>query len=196
MAKDWTGSEDSIFKTLGASNHTKEDREENDYYATEPKAVELLLAEEKFSKNILEPMCGEGHISKILEAHGYNVTSFDIIDRKYGSVQDFFSYDKQNEDIDIITNPAYKFALEAVKKALDVVANGHKVAMFLKLSFLEGKARKPFFLENPPKVIYVSSSRLVCAKNGKFKGQGSAVAYAWFVWIKGFKGDPIIKWIN
>ena len=33
--------------------------------------------------------------------------------------------------------------------------------------------------------------------NGKFeKYPSSAVAYAWFVWEKGFKGDPVIKWIN
>jgi len=37
--KDWTGNNNSIYKTLGASNHTDEDREVNDYYATEPKAI-------------------------------------------------------------------------------------------------------------------------------------------------------------
>lgn len=54
--------------------------------------------------------------------------------------------------------------------------------MFLKLQFLEGKKRKSFFLDNPPKTIYVSSSRLLCAKNADFQrmrdGGGSAVAYA------------------
>lgn len=74
---------------------------------------------------------------------------------------------------------------------------GRKVAMFLKLQFLEGKSRKEFFLKNPPKTVYVSSSRLICAMNGEFsKYPSSAVAYAWFVWEKGFKGDPVIKWIN
>ena len=69
--------------------------------------------------------------------------------------------------------------------------------MLEKLQFLEGKSRKKFFLENPPKVVYVSSSRLNCAMNGDFdKYESSAIAYAWFVWEKGFKGDPIIKWIN
>jgi hypothetical protein len=77
------------------------------------------------------------------------------------------------------------------------VQPGRKVAMFLKLQFLEGKSRKQFFLHNPPKVVYVSSSRLICAMNGEFsKYPSSAVAYAWFVWEKGFQGDPIIKWIN
>lgn len=38
--------------------------------------------------------------------------------------------------------------------------------MFLKLTFLEGQKRKELFLHNPPKYIYVSSSRLKCAPNG------------------------------
>lgn len=33
----------AIFRNLGASNHAKEDRQTEDYYATEPKAAELLL---------------------------------------------------------------------------------------------------------------------------------------------------------
>lgn len=33
--------------------------------------------------------------------------------------------------------------------------------------------------------------------NGDFQSiTSSAVAYAWFVWEKGFTGDPVIKWIN
>ena len=32
--------------------------EENDFYATEPKATELLLEKEVFNKNILEPCAG------------------------------------------------------------------------------------------------------------------------------------------
>lgn len=72
--------------------------------------------------------------------------------------------------------------------------------MFLKVQFLEGKKRKKLFEKYPPKIIYVSSSRLLCAKNADFegmiKGGGSAVAYAWFIWEKGYKDHPIIKWFN
>lgn len=69
--------------------------------------------------------------------------------------------------------------------------------MFLKLTFLEGKERKEFYKENPPKKIYVASGRLNCAKNGNFDDySSSAVAYAWFIWEKGFKGSPVIDWIN
>ena len=100
---------------------------------------------------------------------------------------------------DIITNPPYKYAKEFVKHALDTSSIGTKVAMFLKLTFLESKSRKELFEKYPPKVVYVSSSRLQCARNGDFteysKGVGTAVAYAWFVWEKGYTGEPIIRWI-
>lgn len=100
-------------------------------------------------------------------------------------------------DGDIITNPPYKYAREFVEAALGVVLPGGKVAMFLKLQFMEGQARKSLFLNSPPRTIYVSSSRLVCAKNGEFdKTNGSAVAYAWYVWEKGFAGTTGVKWIN
>ena len=91
-------------------------------------------------------------------------------------------------------------ATQFVTHALDLAKDGVKVAMFLKIQFLEGKERKKLFTEYPPKTIYVSSSRLLCAKNREFEkmraGGGSAVAYAWFVWEKGFTGKPTIEWIN
>jgi hypothetical protein len=27
-------------------------------------------------------------------------------------------------------------------------------------------------------------------------GGGSAVAYAWYIWEKGYKGDTILRWFN
>ena len=199
QSKDWVGNMNSIYRTLGASNHTEKEREQHDYYATEPKAMELLLAEEQFAPVIWECACGEGHLSKVLEANGYEVISTDLVYRGFGDSEplDFLKETLDNFEGDIITNPPYKYALDFVKKALESVQSGRKVAMFLKLQFLEGKTRKQFFLDNPPKVVYVSSSRLICAINGEFdKISSSAVAYAWFVWEKGFHGDPVIKWIN
>lgn len=101
---------------------------------------------------------------------------------------------------DIITNPPYKYAKEFVEHALDLIPEGNKVFMFLKLQFLEGKSRRKLFDKNQLKTVYVSSSRILCARNGDFetvkKGGGSAVAYAWFEFEKGYNSEPIIKWIN
>lgn len=198
--KDWTGDARSIYTTLGASNHAIAERQQHDYYATEPKAVELLLAEETFASTIWECACGEGHLSKAIEKAGYSVISTDLIYRGFGYPMSVDFLSTKSEGCfsgDIITNPPYKYALEFVEQALRVVKPHNKVAMFLKLTFLEGQRRKSFFKTNPPKTIYVSSSRLICAKNGEFEKYGSsAVAYAWYVWEKGYSGHTVIKWIN
>ena len=198
--KDWNGNKNSVFKTLGASNHTDKERQNEDYYATEPRAGELLLQVESFDQNVWECACGEKHLSKVFEKHGYKVRSSDLIDRCGNEVFDFLSMENQEWNGDIITNPPYKYAQEFVEKALQIIPNGNKVAMFLKVQFLEGKKRKYLFANYPPHTIYVSSSRLLCAQNAEFErmkqGGGSAVAYAWYVWVKGYKGDTIIKWIN
>lgn len=189
----------NTFVILGASNHSDNERQQNDYYATEPKAAELLLAEERFAHVVWECACGEGHLSKVLKEHGHRVISTDLIYRGYGTPEpvDFLKVTLENFEGDIITNPPYKYAVEFVQKALEIVKPGRKVAMFLRLQFLEGKTRRQLFLHNPPKTVYVSSSRLICAMNGEFeKYPSSAIAYAWFVWEKGFKGLPVIKWIN
>ena len=198
--KDWTGDSNSIYKTLGASNHTDKERQSEDFYATEPKAAELLLELEDFNNNIWECACGEGDLAKVFVEHGHNVKSTDLIDRGYGEGGIDFLQCTEVFDGDIITNPPYKYAKEFVEHALELVPEGHKVAMFLKLQFLEGKARRELFEKYPPKTVYVASGRLLCAKNGDFEGMkaggGSAVAYCWYIWEKGYNGDTVIKWFN
>ena len=71
----------SVVGCLGAHNECKEEREEHDYYATDPIAGELLLEIEKLNNNIWECACGEGHLAKVFQNHGFNVLSTDLIDR-------------------------------------------------------------------------------------------------------------------
>lgn len=81
---DWSGNTNSVMKMLAASNHCDEERAENDYYATEPKAIDYLLEKTKIDNNIWEVACGEGYLSKRLIELGYNVRSTDLINRGYG----------------------------------------------------------------------------------------------------------------
>lgn len=198
QVKDWTGNAKSTFTCLGASNHSVTERESNDFYATEPKALELLLDMEEFDPYVWECACGKGHLSEVLRQKGYIVKSTDLIDRGYGHGGiDFLNcMDKHNGDI--ITNPSYKYAQQFVEHALNVIPIGKRVAMFLKLTFLESQNRREMFNRYPPEYIYVSSRRLQCALGGDFetyKG-GNAVAYAWFIWRKGFTGEPRVRWFN
>ena len=208
--KDWNGNANSVYKTLGASNHTDKEREENDYYATDPIAIDKLVKKERLNAYIWEPAAGGCHLANRLKELGYVVRTSDIISRGPGIdlIIDFLS-DKplpvaldsflKTTDADILTNPPYKYATEFVLQALRRVNIGARVFMFLKLTFLEGKARyKELFNKYPPKKIWVFTGRMVCARSGDFESMrriGSAVAYAWFVWEKGYKGATTIGWL-
>ena len=172
------------------------ERVENDFYATDPEAAEYLTQIEDLNKRIWEPACGAGHLSKVFLRHGHQVLSTDLVDRGFG--QGGVDFLKINDPYygDIVTNPPYKYAQEFIEHALELVPEGNKVCMFLKLQFLEGKQRKIMFERIPPKRVWVSSSRIRCYTNGVFKETSSMLAQAWYVWEKGFKGDTVIKWFN
>ncbi|MDE7440050.1 MAG: NAD(P)-dependent oxidoreductase [Clostridia bacterium] len=203
--KDWTGNKTSIYKSIGASNHSEVEREENDFYATDPLAIDKLLKVEWLNDRVWECACGTGHLSRRLTENGITVVSTDIVDRGYHDfsyILDFLKAEKSpfDSNFDIVTNPPYKYAKEFVLKALKLLPIRCKCCMFLKLTFLEGKARfNEIFKDFPPKRVYVFSERIQCAKNGDFERMkasgGSAVAYAWFVWRKGNKGKTKIEWI-
>ena len=205
MSKDWTGNMNATWLTIGATNHTEKEREPDDYYATDPIAIDKLLTVETPNRRIWECACGGGHLSERLTAKGFYVYSSDIKDRGYKrhtQKRDFLkaTISPFSNNFDILTNPPYKYAKEFVLKALSLLPAGCKCYMFLKLTFLEGKARREeIFSKFPPKAIYVFSERVMCAKNGEFErmkaGGGSAVAYAWYVWQKNWIGETKIEWI-
>ena len=154
----------------------------------------------ELNHKIWECSAGQGHLSERLIELGYEVRSTDLIDRGYGEGGIDFLQTTKMWDGDILTNPPYKYAKEFIEHAMTIIPDGRKVFMFLKLQFLEGKARGELFKKYPPRYVYVSRSRILCAKNGMFEemkaGGGSAVAYAWYEFQKGYKGVSIIKWIN
>lgn len=184
----------NVYSTLGASNHATGERAQYDLYCTHPKAVEELLKLEQFYPQIWEPCDGLGHISDTLAENGYDVRRSDITTRNRDIEQlDFLLYNGKEWQGDIITNPPYSCATDMVRKALSVVADGCKVAMWLRILFLESKHRQELFREFPPKQIWVSSTRIPCSdRDGNFRG--SAQGYAWYIWEKGYKGETKIDW--
>ena len=150
LPKDWTGNLQSVVGCLGASNHSAGERELHDFYATDPIAAEWLIQLEKLNHNIWECACGAGHLGKVFENHGFNVKATDLVDRGYGQGGvDFLACDEKF-DGDIVTNPPYKYSLPFIEHAFSLIPDGHKVCMFLKVQFLEGKERKRLFLNTPP----------------------------------------------
>ena len=187
-----------VFRILGASSHTDRNREENDFYATIPEAIDYLLeGGAVISHNVWECACGMGHLSKRLTELGYDVLSTDLVYRGFGVGGVDFLQQTTPFDGTILTNPPYKQALEFINHALELVPEGEKVFMFLKLQFLESRKRRKLFDTKQLKTVYVSSSRISCADGGRFdRNYASAISYAWYEFEKGYYGDPVIKWIN
>lgn len=169
-------------------------RESNDFYATPEFATRLLLSKEIFDGVVWEPACGNGAISKVLEGiPNISLISTDLYDRGYGEPNvDFLNVTKDNIN-HIVTNPPYKLAQPFVEHALKC-CNG-KVAMLLKLNFLEGQKRKPFLESTPLKWVYVFSKRISFDKGDEINKGNGLLAYAWFVWEHGYTGHPQIAWI-
>ena len=200
-----------MFKTLGASNHTDHERQNEDFYATDPKALELFAPKFSVHQKVWECACGSGELSKWLESRGHDVLSTDLVDRGYGTYGiDFLKMEKDNEVLnkwangetfDILTNPPYKYAADFILHALDLIPDYGRVIMFLKTTFLEGKQRKKVIYDiNPPRYVYQYSERILCAKNGDFDYMrshgGSAVSYAMYVWYKHNNDNKTeVRWI-
>ena len=204
---------EDLFRILGASNHCKDDREAVDFYSTDPDCVKDLLELESFRFHVLEPCCGNGNIAKEVAAAGYDVTATDLYDHGYGTVGiDCFDY--KNIDKDIITNPPYSLTTEFITHMLKELQPQHKMALFLKLQFLEGQARyQQIFSQRKLKKVYIYVNRVACYKNderyqknedgslildkqGNPKKIGSAACYCWAIFDTSYNGYPEIRWIT
>jgi hypothetical protein len=219
----WNGNKAAVFVCNGASGHAKEERESFDYYATDPIAAEWLLKLEPQINNVWEMFVGEGNLAEPFRKAGKLKAISDLIDRGYYPEGIMSSYGKDFLEMkkvwkgDMVSNPPYAEAKVWVQHCLDLLTEGHWLALFMKITFLEGKERKNFFEENPPVRVWVSSSRIPCAKNNKFYTEkkdkegnvkldnngnpimekvSSATCYCWFIWQKGYKGPTEIKWFN
>lgn len=188
-----------------AGGNPQRGRVENDFYATDPDSTRGLLNKVSFEGNkFLEPCCGEGHICKVIEEYYPNakITAIDIVDRGYGETGiDFLTYMPQEKFDNVITNPPFVLAQEFIEHSLELIRDGGKVAMFLKVQFLEGMKRKEFFDNAPLKYVYVFRARQSPWMNGspvdeKGKRWSSTMCFAWFIFEKGYIGEPIIRWID
>ena len=149
-----------------AGGNPEHKRVEHDFYATNPKAVEMLLDAYEFEnvKTILEPCVGQGHIIDVVKEHykDAETTVLDIVDRDYPEtiVHDFLTWETDNEYDLIITNPPFSLGSEFVRKGISLLSENGQMAMFLKIQFLEGSKRKELFDKYPPKYIYVFRNRM------------------------------------
>jgi len=176
--------------TLGTSGY---DRIENDFYETPAWCTLALLANLEFPYDevIWEPSCGRGAISEVLSRAGHTVISSDLIDRGYGSVQDFLKVkNTPHKDVKhIITNPPYGNDAEAfIKRALELMEPVEgSVTMLLRNEYDCAKKRKYLFDTNS----YLSK-KIVMTKRPRWI-VGTKISprfnYAWYQWEMASSGN-------
>jgi len=207
-------------KTLKGSSlagGSKQKRVDNDYYATDPKSIELFLNNHLIQgESFYEPCCGKGHISKVLEerfplarhyasdliVRGFGTGGVDFLSDDFDiNTIPFYSGHKQPKDkVDwIITNPPFSLGREFIDKSLSVTNKG--VVMFLKAQFKESKARKQWLKDSPLKYIYTFSDRQVTFRNGVEKNPktgkkwANTIMFEMFVWEHEYTGEPVQRWL-
>lgn len=177
--------------------YTTGERQPDDFYATPPSCTEALLRVEEFPAKIWEPACGDGAISRVLEAAGHEVVSSDLVDRGYGVVRRDFLFESYLAAPAIVTSPPFKLADEFTIHALHLGAE--KVAIFQRTAWLEGRKRHAsLWGPLPPVRIWQFCGRqtLWRGDDADKKDKGGAIAFAWFVWERGYRGAPALGWLS
>lgn len=169
-------------------------------------AVDTLLKVEKFHYNIWEPANGFNRISKPLREYGYNVYTSDIHpwSKQTQSIIGFEDCRRlpkpfREEGADIITNPPFKLASMFVQQGMKLLPKGRKIALLLRLQFVEGNRRyAELFSKTPPMRVHVYSFRLPRMRRFLYHGPdtGSVLCFAWMVWKVGYKGPTELRWIG
>lgn len=179
-------------------------RHENDLYPTPPLATYILQKYVDLPERIVEPCAGRGNISIELIRNGYDVRSFDL--HEYSDKlcpittgQNVLTLPKQMGYNGLITNPPYFKNLpeKILRKGLE---DYDLTALFVRLTFLEGKRRHNIFSRNPPSDILFFSDRVKFETGAleainKNEQIGGMIAYMWIVFRKDHVGTTNLRWV-
>lgn len=209
--KDWNGNSHAVRASKGLkANYTTEDRESNDFYATDPIAIDILLRDFNVLKNynysnevIWECAAGTGNLSNRLIELGYNVYATDLMDRGCDNIYSGIDFLKckhlpYNCNI-ILTNQPFKYATEFAQKALELLPDGGYYIAFMNISYITGQKRYNSIYRHGNLIAFCPFvKRIECWRNNdKEKYGGRAmVDFAWYIFKKGYSGLPVVYWLD
>lgn len=185
------------------------ERAGQDWYREPEWAVHGLFDVHGFDGGIYDPACGAGTILRVARAYGYEAIGSDVVDR--GAGLQFWKADFLVDDVlnmgrlgaalvrtkHVVTNPPFSLAEDFLRRALRLTAQHAKIAMLLRLSFLEGRRRRWIFDETPLAAVHPFAARVSMPPGGMdVQAKGGAVAFAWLVWSHDHQGPPILRRIE
>ena len=191
-----------------AGGNSASEKAENDFYATDPKTVDIFLQraikDNLFSdlqnEVVWECACGDGNISKkIREYYPSSIgKDTDLVYRGYGEGSVDFLVSSETGAKMIVTNPPFSLMNDFIKKGLELTSK--YLVLFAKIQTLETVERKKILENSPLKYVYVHSARQATWKDGKSrdpngKKWATTMFLAWFVWDKTYTGEPVIRFL-
>ena len=199
---------DSFVKSTGGHSSASGNRDRArrlDGYHTPRVAVETLLRAERLSPRVWEPANGFSRVSRVLRESGRDVFTSDVHAWHAGTerVANFLAERRlpsrfREEGCDIVTNPPFVLAREFAEHALSLQHRGDKCCLLLRLQFIEGNKRLDLFRRGQLRRVHAYSFRLPRMHAFGYRGSkgGSAIAFAWFVFQKGYRGPTELRWIG
>jgi hypothetical protein len=174
-----------------AKHEDNPDRSKNDFYPTEPEGtitlidhLDLLDPVDGFKRDrCWEPACGQGHISKVLMAMGFDVISTDLVasERGYGQDLDFLTTTELLADY-IITNPPYSLLNEFIRHGLEL--NPVMLALHVPHQALLQVGRKRLLEEvGYPQYQYIFVPTLKVDSKLDGNPTASVFNHVWAVWF-------------
>jgi hypothetical protein len=167
------------------------ERKPSDFYPTPFDVTESLMPIVKSlvapGGKIWEPCSGDMDMTRVLEWHGYEVTSTDIRETGQGIGGFDFLNDNPEEkwgwipDPDmIVMNPPFSLAAEFILKALSYTP---RVACLMKIDYWNAIGRLPLWQANMPKLFLPLTWRPAFLQ--KERGNSPLMNCAWCVWHDG-----------
>jgi len=188
----------------------KKQRDELDRYYTpswlSQRCVDWVFSNIPVDGDILEPSFGGGSFLRALARNkATGVVGVEIDPSAFRAVDGSIVSAVYNDDFLsmhaghfgnlalVVGNPPYKTAQAFIQKSWSLLKPGGHVAFLLRLSFLEGRKRREFWKNYPPKHVLVVPDRPSFIGDGKTDRS----AYALFVWQKTYTlVDSKLGWLG
>lgn len=186
------------------------ERQAEDHYVEPLRVSERLfdILDLPASTTVWDPSCGFGRIVRAASARGLPATGTDIVPRWIDNPDgphdasarfralDFFAPEAAQEHADIVaSNPPFDRAQAFVDLALRRA--NRMVVLLLPTKWLNGTARARWRVTTPLYLVMPINPRpsmppghVIAA--GRKPG-GGTVDFAWFVWLQGYRGKPMVE---
>lgn len=174
-------------------------RDPDDWYIEPDWCNDALFTRIKFDGPVVDPCCGTGRILDAAARAGLATMGQDIKDRGASKrhsfvIADFFNGTSRMPDI--ACNPPYKYANNFVAAAVERSLG--KTAVLLRCQWANAGARSRWLESLPLRWVLMLTPRPSMPPGAVIEAginpSGGLQDYAWFVFERGFTGEPTFGW--